>query len=321
MMMQETWSRRFGPGRWREQWRGALARCHRQGCGRRAGWWRAFGAETGGLRLRDAWYCTLQCFELALTDTILRLRRPMAAAPPSPSHRVPLGLVLLSRGQLSNQQLRAALEAQRVAGRGRIGDWLQQLGFASEQQVTSALGLQWACPVFPLQPTFDPACGQMIPLPLLRACRMLPVHYAPSTGVLLMAFCERIDYTVLYLLERMLHCRTEPCLAGASALQRILAGLEQQTRCDEIVFERVSDACEMARITRSYVQKLSAETLQLAAVGEHIWVQLGCRGGATSLVFGTPELAQAQANFLAQDWPGAAVKVGRRFADESLGGK
>ena len=63
------------------------------------------------------------------------------------SHRVPLGLLLLSRQQLTAAQLRTALEAQRAAGQGKIGEWLRQLGFVTELQVTAALARQWSCPV------------------------------------------------------------------------------------------------------------------------------------------------------------------------------
>ncbi len=86
--------------------------------------------------------------ERALTDTLRRLRSVSLRASATAPHRVPLGLVLLSRQQLTAEQLRAGLAAQRSAGRGRIGEWLQTLGFASEQQVTSALARQWSCPVW-----------------------------------------------------------------------------------------------------------------------------------------------------------------------------
>lgn len=310
--------------RLREYWNRMLPRCAREGCGTEHSGWHWLAHDRRGLRLGGVWYCSGQCFDLAMARTILGLRASAAHRSRSTAHRLPLGLLLLSRGLLTNRQLREALEAQRAAGRGRIGDWLQRLGFASEQQVTSALGLQWACPVFPLKGFLDPACVHMVPLPLLRAYRMLPVHYSPATWVLLIAFCDKIDYTVLYLVERMLHCRTTPCVAGPTALRESLTRLEQQARSNEIVFDRVSDASEMARIIRSYVQKLGADDLHIAACGEHVWARLTDRANTSSLIFRAADPYPARPS--AETWrsfepypaPLPPAKVVHRFADESL---
>jgi len=62
------------------------------------------------------------------------------------SHRVPLGLLLLSRQQMTAAQLRTALERQRASGEGRIGDWLRRWVLPSELQITAAVARQWRVP-------------------------------------------------------------------------------------------------------------------------------------------------------------------------------
>jgi len=66
-------------------------------------------------------------------------------------HRIPLGLVLLEQGWITNDDLRSALTAQKDAGAGRLGNWLVRSRSASEEQVTRALGLQWGCPVLGME--------------------------------------------------------------------------------------------------------------------------------------------------------------------------
>src|SRR5450432_2850853 len=72
--------------------------------------------------------------------------RTMAPSP-QPPNRIPLGLLMLARGKLTYLEVRAALEAQRRARYAKIGEWIEKLGFVTEQEVTTALALQWECPV------------------------------------------------------------------------------------------------------------------------------------------------------------------------------
>ena len=91
-----------------------------------------------------------------------------------------------------------ALEAQSAEGRGRIGGWLETMGFATEEQVTAALGTQWGCPVLPFYADGDPHCREMLPFRLMEKFRMLPVQYVTSTRRLYVAFSEGVDYSALY---------------------------------------------------------------------------------------------------------------------------
>lgn len=216
-------------------------------------------------------YCTDHCIEVALANSLARLLDlPTRTAA---SHRVPLGLLLLSRQQITAEQLQLALEAQRENGRGRIGEWLQTLGFASEQQVTGALARQWSCPV--LQPQFARTRrGPQLPLALLQSFLMLPVDYVEPTSTLHLAFAERIDYSVLYAIEQMMGCHTEPCMAVPSFIRENLQGMAANRSDSELVFERVSDAGEGGRIIRSYCVRVAASEVRIAACAPYLWVRL-----------------------------------------------
>jgi hypothetical protein len=270
-------------------WAEALPRCEDRGCNRVRGVWRRLCWRRGGTRLHGAWYCSPQCFEGALQKRFVRAS--MSVVPPQPiRHRIPLGLLMLSRGQVTNRQLRSALETQRIKGDGRIGHWLEELGFATEHQVTAALGLQWACPVLPALRAQDTDCSQMLPFRLLERFRMLPVRFVAQTNLLFMAFCEGVDYTALYAIEQIMGCRTEPCLISPSLMDLALEQLAHAPRSRDLLFESSREAAEMARIACGYALKLGADDVRIAGCGVYIWARLqrNDKEEVTNLLFQRP---------------------------------
>jgi hypothetical protein len=236
---------------------------------------------TRGTRLQGTSYCLDRCLEGALNSSIASIS-PAAARVPA-HHRIPLGLLLISRDQLSGDGLRAALEAQRRAGRGRIGEWLQTLGLASEQDITAALARQWSCPVLRADSAaLRPGRAPRFPSALLQSFSMLPIDYIEATGVLHMAFSEEVNYGVLHAIEQMLGCRTDPCLTLPSRLRPHLAALAAARDENEVVFDRVEDAAESARIIRSYAARISASEIRMASCSGQLWVRLLRSPGRTS---------------------------------------
>jgi hypothetical protein len=205
---------------------------------------------------------------------------------------------MVARGKLTYVEVRAALEAQRRARYGKIGEWIEKLGFASEQEVTTALALQWGCPV---ASSFDPSTihsAGSIPLPILEAFQMLPLNYVPSTNTLYLAFGERVDHAALYAIEKILDCRTLPCVAGRKSIARHLESMRQLSRPGDVEFGPMNDLSEMARIASSYTARLNPEQVRLSRIGRFIWLRIDVRPSSnprsrprcvtTNLVFRLP---------------------------------
>jgi len=242
-------------------------------CGHAGSLWQRARWRSRGVRMKGVRYCQTECLELALAEILARAR-PAPHRSAISSHRIPLGLLLLSRQQLTAAQLRSALKAQRTAGCGKIGAWLQELGFVTEPQVTAALARQWCCPVL-LTGTPAIAVSRIATIPalLLESFQMMPVEFTEATGTLLVAFSEGIDYTVLYAIEQMLGYRTEACLACPSTLREGLRTLASQRNSSDIVFDGMEDTAECARIISSYSAKLEAVEVRVARCGAHLWVR------------------------------------------------
>jgi len=236
--------------------------------------WRRLRHRPHGVRMRGSWYCKAECLERAVSEILDRggsgSSRDVLSA-----HRIPLGLLLLSRQQLTAVQLRTALARQRTAGHGKIGEWLQRLGYATEWQITAALARQWSCPVLRNSPATLGA-SRFIPIPvlLLESIQMIPVEFVEASQTLLLAFSEGIDHSVLYAVEQMLGYHTEACFVCPSTLQKGLEALAQIRGSGDVVFDREEDARECARIIVSYAAKVAAEEIRLVKCGNHLWIRL-----------------------------------------------
>jgi len=226
-----------------------------------------------GVLLAGLRYCANRCLEQAVFDAFERVQTSLIGK--MIPHRVPLGLLLLSREQLTVEQLRTALAAQRSAGHGRLGEWLVSLGFVTEEKITAALARQWSCPVLRSSQRIVRAsrCPQ-IPVTLLEHFAIMPVDYVAASSTLHVAFSDGIDHGLLYAIERMTGSRVLACLAQASFVRETLRNLLRQRSEYEVAFEGPADTAECSRIVRSYSVRLSATEVRLAGCGPFVWVRL-----------------------------------------------
>ena len=233
-----------------------VRQCGFPACSHRRGFWRAWLETPRGCCVDGCWYCSPDCLEKALAATIGPLL-PGTAPAPAKAHRVPLGLLMLSRGLVDSEQLRKALKAQKDSGSGRVGEWLRHMGAVSEEQVTQILGMQWSIPVFPLQQSQRYLeCAHLVPLPLLEVAEMVPVHHLATSQNLYVAFTDRINYSALYAVEKMLECHTEPCLALQSRVLQVLNELRSRPRPVELLLDYISDPWEMAKTILAHALSL-----------------------------------------------------------------
>jgi hypothetical protein len=273
-------------GRWVGQWacqlKDQLLACNAADCSRSRRAWHRISNGAGSMQLNGLRYCFPGCFEEELTRRFQEAESSSDSMP-RPPHRVPLGLLMLSRGDIDAAQIRQALNAQRASGAGRIGEWIEKLGYAREHQVISALAAQWGCPVLRHLPARAADCG--VPYQLLNRFRMVPVHFARITRVLHVAFSGDIEYPVLLAIEQMLECKTAPCLAASAALGIAVARIDEQEPKPEKVFEGARRPDEMTRITSSYAARLGASQVRMVLCGEYLWIRIATETGPTNLLF------------------------------------
>jgi hypothetical protein len=190
---------------------------------------------------------------------------------------------------VNNEQLKKALRAQKDSGSGRVGEWLRHIGAVSEEQVTQILGLQLSIPVFPLnQSRRFLECAHLVPFSLLEVAEMLPVHHLPTTQHLYVAFVDRINYSALYAVEKMLECHTEPCVAVQSQVLQALKELRGRPRPVEVLVDSISDPWEMAATVFAQVERQGATNVRVSGFDGFIWARLDSPSGYTDVLFQPP---------------------------------
>ena len=204
-------------------------RCANPNCPLPRSVWRTLLKPPRGVFLHEQWLCSPECLGQVLEQSLVPVIESTRANRETQSHRFPLGLLMHSLGLVTKECLQSALQAQREAGQGRVGDWLRHQGVVTEPQITQALAVQWSLPIYPLD-RWERLLNwaHLLPLGLLHSFQMLPVHYLPASGLLHVAFSKRVDYTALYAIEQMLEFRTQPCVAQESQVEKALDALNQR---------------------------------------------------------------------------------------------
>jgi len=222
----------FGNQLWKEPARGSLSSgtrlpraasrsglfetCTNASC--RSGWLHLLRSRTAPV-FEGGWNCSARCTAERVQTAVRREMDGRGSTVETHRHRIPLGLVMLEQGWITAEQLRGALEAQRTAGTGRLGAWLVRQQGVSEHLVTRALGLQWSCPVLPLE--YHDAEGLTVLLPRLfvDAFGARPLRVAAGK-LLYMGFENRLDAVVALAVERMTGLRVESGLVQGSLFRQ-----------------------------------------------------------------------------------------------------
>jgi Type II secretion system (T2SS), protein E, N-terminal domain len=225
-----------------------------------------------GILIFDEWVCGPDCLESALRERFAELSSAVRPAEAPRPARVPLGLMLFSRGYLNEEQFRTALEAHRHSG-ARVGDIALQFGYVNEEQVAAALAGQWGYPVF----SFKNAPAQLpslVPVHLMEQHQMIPVQFLDGTRKLLIGFVSRVEFAVLQGIEKMLECVASPCFVTAGDFRSRMRSFSAMGRDSDLVFDQPSHSWEMAHIVRTYAMQAEAETVRFALCRDHLWVRL-----------------------------------------------
>jgi Type II secretion system (T2SS), protein E, N-terminal domain len=168
----------------------------------------------------DKWACSAACMQEMVTSAVQREIAEMSDRVPLHQHRVPLGLLLLSQGVITQEQLKRALAAQKENGSGRLGEWLVAQGSVTEARVTQALGSQWNCPVLSGDHHDPSGMAAMLPRLLIDSFGALPLRMA-GRGLLYLAFEDKIDRCMTLAVERMTGLKVEAGVLRGSEFRRL----------------------------------------------------------------------------------------------------
>ncbi|GGA56480.1 hypothetical protein GCM10011507_04740 [Edaphobacter acidisoli] len=193
-------------------------------------------------------------------------------------HRVPLGLVMLAQGWITQSQLRTALDAQRAHGTGRIGDWLVAECGVGAERVTRGLSVQWNCPVLTTEGFSPEAMALVMPRIFVEEFGLLPLRVAGSR-ILYLGFQDRRDSSVALALEQMTELRVESGLLGETQFASVR---EKLLGCEGVPVKsgNVEDLDSLsARITAALEQKQPVAS-RLLRVRGYFWLRMWLEASA-----------------------------------------
>lgn len=253
-----------------------------------AGWLRLWRSRSGPV-FESGWCCSPECTRAQVETALWRELATRAAAPETHRHRVPIGLVMLEQGWITAEQLRRAVAAQRQAGAGRLGHWLRREG-ASERLITRALGLQWSCPVLPLDRHLPESLTAVLPRLFVDAFGALPLRVA-AEKILYLGFEDRVDAALALAIERMTGLRVESGLVEESQFRRAHArALEAHYPGVELV--EASSETALAGVLAKAIERRCPVEARLVRVHDCIWLRMWLRpqGGAVPAIDGVRDM-------------------------------
>jgi hypothetical protein len=264
---------------------GLLETCANPTC--RTGWlhlWRSRSAPV----FEGGWNCSAACTAARVAAAVSRELDGRGSPQEGHRHRIPLGLVMLEQGWITSGQLRQALEAQKVAGAGRLGNWLVRQQGVNEQLVTRALGLQWSCPVLPMEFHDAEALTALVPRLFVDAFGALPLRLAAGR-FLYLGFEDRLDPVLALAVERMTGLRVESGLVQGSLFRpEHTRMLNAKFPAVELI-EAASEAALVRALTKSIEQARPVES-RLVRVRDCLWLRLWQRRPSGPL----PEISAVQ---------------------------
>lgn len=131
-----------------------------------------------------------------------------------------IGDQLLKKGLLTAEQLKTAIEKQRLTGR-MMGELLVELGFATEEKIAEALSEQLGIPYVDVSTyQIDEKTLSLFPEELLREHCVIPLFKVDRTVSVAMA--DPMNIRVTDRLRFVSHCEIEPMFGTRGAIQKAM---------------------------------------------------------------------------------------------------
>jgi len=258
-------------------------RCANPSC--RRGWLDLFKDRERPM-FEDRWACSTRCLR-TLVDAAIRRESPVSsvAANPGRTHRVPLGLILLSRGWITQPQLQHALTMQRSAGAGLIGRWLTEECGVAEEHVLNGLAVQWRCAVLSLHDFKPQEMALAVPREIVERTDLVPLRIS-RRGTLRLAFSNNPNPAAALAVERMAGLSVEsgllPHADWKSARGAILHS--ESVRCS---LEDLPDCESLSRRIASDLAGMQPRASRLVCIHSFFWLRMWLEDASLQGPFGT----------------------------------
>ncbi|MGA2652058.1 MAG: hypothetical protein ABSF28_16115 [Terracidiphilus sp.] len=243
----------------------------------RSGWLHLLRRRSAPV-FEEGWSCSAKCTTARVALAVRRELNGRSTGKDNHRHRIPLGLVMLEQGWITSVQLRQALDAQRAAGAGRLGHWLVRQQGVREQLVTRALGLQWSCPVLPLELHDADALTSLVPRLFVDAFGALPLRIAAGK-LLYLGFEDRIDPVMALAIERITGLRVECGLVQGSLFRQAHTRMLSSTFPPVELIEPGGEPAMVQALSKA-IERMRPANARLVRAHDCLWLRMWQAAGS-----------------------------------------
>jgi uncharacterized protein (UPF0297 family) len=237
-----------------------------------------------GITVDRVWYCGADCFAVAARNSFRALLSANVVEMPHVPRRS-IGLVMLSKGTITSEQLQFAYEQSHMRGED-LEAALVRLGFANERQLAAARAAQWGCPVLG-QDGIGQAVEADIPPTLLEAYSAVPIHTSVAAKRMVLGFVYRVEHSLLNSLEQITGLRGDPCFITPAERAEQMRRLTHDSNCEEIVFDDPYTPAAMANNVAGFALEVSAGEARFASCRNFVWARLTGKRQRLDVLFRT----------------------------------
>jgi hypothetical protein len=253
-----------------------------------------------GIVVGDLWYCSADCFSMASRNTLSALSSGSVVEMPR-NPRLSLGLALLSKGYLTEDQHRFAVLRSQREGQS-LEATLLECGLATDKQLAAGRAAQWGYPALAQEPSGQNVEADL-PLTLLRAFMAAPIHYSPKAKRLVLGFVYRVEHSLLQSIEQITGFRPEPCFITPTEFAEQMERVTAAAGYEEAVVDNAGTAVQMARTLGGFAVEVSARAAGFAKCNAWIWSRIVGKRGTVDVIFApkptaAPPVAQESTDFL-----------------------
>jgi hypothetical protein len=223
-------------------------------------------------------FCSDECLRIFFECELSEKWRALQIDKPRAFPRPKLGTILMETAAVTRAQIDQAIKLQSQAQEGRIGEWLQKLGYVEEHQITEALSRQYGLPLIDLNKSRASAdAARLVPGKIAKCSGLIPVGFDDSHSELRVAVSAPVDFNSQEAIRRMVHKGIVPYIGDQSAIQQLLEELYEPEDLDLSnvpTYGSLEDAIEIGNDLISAAIDYKAEGMQAELVPEFLWIRL-----------------------------------------------
>lgn len=237
-----------------------------------------------GVQVGEKWFCSPVCFARNANAILARIASGYVVEMPR-QPRLSLGLALLSRGYVSESQLRSAIVQARNSG-VLLENILLEREWVNEKQLAVARGVQWGYPAVGID-SFDKFVEVNLPISLLRTHSAAPIHFSIERNRLVLGFVHRVEHTLLQSIEQITGCRAEPCFITPTEFNQQIAGFRSLPGYEEVVSDHPADVTQIAASLTDFAFQMPGAEVRFARCKSWVWGRIAGNGDTVDAIFST----------------------------------